>query len=123
MSLPLPLRIKQLRREAKMSQRSLAKLVGVSQSAIAQIESGNTKALKAETLLRLSAALQANPYYIMTGRGTRETTPVTGDAQIELLALFASLPDEHQAALIAAARALGALRTITPPTQLPPPPH
>ncbi len=102
----LGLRVKDLRKSEKLSQTQLAKLVGVSQSAIAQIETGMTRTIKAPTLLRLSAALKSSPYYLMTGRGDRVAEQVNDSSPLELISLYDKMPDEHKAALLAAAKAL-----------------
>ena len=99
-------RIKALRKEQELSQTQLAKLVGVTQSAIAQIETGMTRNIKAPTLLRLSAALKASPYYLMTGKGDRGGEQVSDDTPFELLKLYELMPDDHKSALLAAAKAL-----------------
>lgn len=46
-----------LREERGLSQNSVAKMLGVSQPAIAKIESGKTKNLRLKTLVRLATAL------------------------------------------------------------------
>lgn len=108
--LDLGRRIRALRKEQRISQVTLAKMVGVSQSAIAQLETGTIQTVKANHLLRLSAALRTNPYYLMTGKGAK-TDPSAGgaEASAELVAIFENLSDENRAAILAAAKALAVL--------------
>lgn len=97
-------RVASLRKHRGLSQKELGKRVGVSQSAIAQIESGMSKTIKGNTLLRLAAALEANPRWIMTGNGE----PLRLDDPVELgelMELYELMDDDHKAAIVAAARA------------------
>lgn len=97
-------RVKAMREYRGFSQKKLGEKIGVSQSAIAQVESGETKMIKGNTLLRMAAALEANPRWIMSGKGEPLGMDETVDGN-ELLALYESMSDEHKAALVAAARA------------------
>jgi transcriptional regulator with XRE-family HTH domain len=62
-------RIAALRKDKGWNQAELARRIGVKQPSIWLIESGNTKSLRADTLMRLASALDSNPYYIWTGFG------------------------------------------------------
>lgn len=55
-------RIRSIRVARGLSQTKLAKIIGVTQGALSQIEVGFVKAVKAETLVRLASALQTNPH-------------------------------------------------------------
>ena len=97
-------RVRMLREYRKMTQTELGKKVGVSQSALAQVESGMTQTIKGNTLLRLAAALEANPRWIMSGKGEPLQMDAPGDA-VEMLELYELLDDDHKSAIMAAARA------------------
>lgn len=61
-------RVKKLREAKRMSQGKLAQLTGIAQASLSLIESGKTRKLKGDTLMRLAKALEADPEYIRTGR-------------------------------------------------------
>lgn len=89
-----------------MRQSALAKEIGITAQSLGAIENGKTKSPSASTLLKLAAVLDANPEWIIHGRGTPtipKATPTTAD---EFAAVFRELSPEHQAALLAAAKAL-----------------
>ena len=54
-------RIRWLRKEQGMLQGTLAKKAGFSQASLSQVESGLSKSPSAPVLLRIAAALNANP--------------------------------------------------------------
>ena len=97
-------RVRMLREYRKLTQAELGRKVGVSQSALAQVESGMTQTIKGNTLLRLAAALEANPRWIMSGKGEPMQLDAPGDAS-EMLELYQMLDDDHKAAIMAAAKA------------------
>lgn len=57
---------------------ALAKIIGVSPSAIYQIEIGKTKSLNPETLFKLSEALNVSAEWLRTGIGAKKLDPATG---------------------------------------------
>lgn len=98
-------RVKKLRVAKGLSQRGLARLVGVTPSAISYLEMGHTKALKAETLARVAAVLGADQEYIRTGYKSAHQ-PGMGLEEGDLLAMFRRLSPQNRRALIAAGNAL-----------------
>lgn len=78
-------RIREARLAAKLSQEGLARLVGVSQGLIGQIESGKNQGSK--HLASLARALNVSPDWLETGKGPREralhqaSLPATKDGQ------------------------------------------
>lgn len=100
-------RVSALRKDKKLTQDELAKLVGVTQGAIAQIENNMRKTISAPTLLKLAAALEANPEWILTGKGDPKAMPqVSQESTTELVGLFEGMTEANKAALLAAAKAL-----------------
>lgn len=100
-------RIRWLRKEKKMNQQDLAGSVGIKQSTLSDIESLRTNAPTAANLLRIAAALDANPTWIATGSGdpwALEIPPEEGAG--ELAEIYGNLSPQKRAALLAAARAL-----------------
>jgi transcriptional regulator with XRE-family HTH domain len=66
-------------REDDMSQSALARLVGMTPSAISQIESGTSKKPSADNLMPIAKALRVNPEWLMTGKGYTYTIDTLGD--------------------------------------------
>ncbi len=96
-------RIYALRTERRWSQQKLAKKIGVARATIGEIESGQTTAPAAETLLRLADALDVDPWIILYGRPRSAkfecATPV-----VELFRIFAAMPPLYQDLLLRFAR-------------------
>lgn len=89
------------------SQVALAKKIGITQAAISNLVTDNSRKPSAPTLLKLAAALQANPDWILTGQGDPFEINVIGrKAEKELLEAFRDMDPQAQAALVAAAKAM-----------------
>lgn len=89
------------------TQVELAAKIGLTQSAISNIVTNSSRKPSAPTLLKLAAALQANPDWILTGRGDPfEINVIGAQSEKELLAAFRDMDDQAKAALIAAAKAM-----------------
>lgn len=89
------------------SQVALAKKIGITQAAISNLVTDNSRKPSAPTLLKLAAALQANPDWILTGQGEPFEINVIGrKAEKELLEAFRNMDDQAKAALVAAAKAM-----------------
>ena len=89
------------------TQVELAAKIGLTQAAISNIVTNSSRKPSAPTLLKLAAALQANPDWIITGQGDPFQINVIGaKAEQELLESFRQLDDQAKAALIAAAKAM-----------------
>jgi|GEM_PF-593863 len=69
-------RIRRAREAAGLKQSELAKKAGVTPSAISQIESGLSKQPSADNLLKIAKALNANPQWIISGRGDKRQLSV-----------------------------------------------
>jgi len=89
---PFPERLKQLRKEAGLSQRQLANFVGVSISAVSCWETGIREVPAGNNLIRLSQALGLDPAEVMKVDG-KNATPCN---EVQLLAAFRALPEERQ---------------------------
>lgn len=61
-------RIKEKRLAAKMTQAALARLVGVERAAVSQWETGQSKTLKGENLLKVAEALGVSPRWLSSGK-------------------------------------------------------
>ncbi|ODN40944.1 helix-turn-helix domain-containing protein [Piscirickettsia litoralis] len=64
-------RVKQLRKQANITQADLAKKVGVSQPAVASWESGASKTVKPEHLIVISYLFNVSPEWLATGKNKK----------------------------------------------------
>jgi transcriptional regulator with XRE-family HTH domain len=100
-------RVRYLRKLRGFSQGALAKLVGISQPSISDLENDVSKEPSAPTLLRMAAVLQANPEWMLNGKGHPLTVEVSDTAaKNEMASLFAAMTPEQQAAMLSTARVL-----------------
>lgn len=100
-------RLRYLIEVRKYTQVELAKKIGVTQAAISNLVTDSSRKPSAPTLLKLAAALQANPDWIMTGQGDPFEINVVGrKTEQQLLEAFRSMDAHAQNALLAAARAM-----------------
>lgn len=89
------------------SQVALAKKIGITQAAISNLVTDSSRKPSAPTLLKLAAALQANPDWILTGQGDPfEINVISRKAEKELLEAFRNMDQQSQAAIVAAAKAM-----------------
>jgi len=89
---PFPERLKQLRRDAGLSQRQLADYVGVSTAAVSCWETGIREVPAGNNLLKLAEALGLDPADVMKVDGKSATVL----NEVQLLAAFRMLPTERQ---------------------------
>jgi len=107
-------RVRGLRKTHGLTQTQLAQKVGVSQSAISDIESGDTKVTLGPTMAALCAALRTNPDWLQSGHGSPGPAVTTGIDEGELLAIFRVLPEEMRTALMMTARSMQAATAPAP---------
>ena len=89
------------------TQVELAAKMGITQAAVSNWLTGASRKPNAPSLLRLAAALDANPHWVITGEGDPFQMQVVGKkAEEELLKAFREMDPQAQAALIAAAHAM-----------------
>jgi transcriptional regulator with XRE-family HTH domain len=98
-------RIREKRKEMKLTQVQLAKIAGVSQATISDYENDVTTNHRADELMRIASALRTTPEYIMEGTGPQSLKDAESDAT-SLLETFNKLNQNSRAALIAAAKAM-----------------
>jgi len=99
-------RVRALRKALGMTQVQLARQVGVSQSAISDIERGDTTDVMGPTLSALCTRLRTNPEWLLNGIGHPGPALATNIETNELVAVFRSLSDEHRAVVLSVARTL-----------------
>ncbi|MGF6958019.1 helix-turn-helix domain-containing protein [Paraburkholderia youngii] len=71
-------RIAAARAERGLSQSGLARAIGVTPTAISKLESGETRMVRADHLLRIAAALGADPVALVFGKNTDEYDRIAG---------------------------------------------
>lgn len=99
-------RIRSMRTTQGLSQTKLARAVGLTQGALSQIELGLVRAIKAETLVRLSAAMRTNPQWLQTGKGSPVLEALDSVDESEAIAIYRALTPQSRGAWMAAGRAL-----------------
>lgn len=99
-------RIRQERKAQKLSQEELARQAGITQPSLSEIETGETKNLRGQTLLGIARALRLNTWWILTGNGQKFADKALSDQESALLGVFESLSDANRSAVIAAAISL-----------------
>lgn len=65
MDLPLPQRLRKVRRAKDLTQQELGRLAGINYTTISRIESGEAKQVYAETVRDLARALQVSSDYLL----------------------------------------------------------
>lgn len=103
-------RLRYFRQAAGLNQREFAALIGVKPPSLSEIESGQSRAPAALTLLRAADALGLDPMYLLTGAGSqiRSAAQLRAD-ELRLLLLYRELPADKQHELEAEANRLHAL--------------
>ena len=111
--------ISSLRVARRLTQAALAKLLGVSQSAISQIETGKTVSLSGDVLAGLCQHLHIAPQFLIDDDATIGTD--IGIMEAEVLYLFRSMNTDRRRAAILMLRGLAAAPESTPPAATPAP--
>lgn len=106
-------RVKTLRKARRLSQPELARLVGISQPSLANIESDKTKKLRGETLAGLCRVLHVAPDALIGRRRVPSEESLLHEA--ELIGLWRALTGENQEHMLAIARALATKPGRRPP--------
>lgn len=68
-------RIREARTDRGLTQTAVAQVLGISRAAISQWESGSSKGLKPENLLRLCRLLNLRPDWVVFGEGAMNAGP------------------------------------------------
>ena len=99
-------RIRQRRKALGMTQVDVAKLAGIKQSSLSDIERGETAALAADTLLGLCKALRTTARWITLGMGDHDAQQHMSEQELHVLQLLRTMSEEQQAIWIRIGRAL-----------------
>lgn len=99
-------RIKGLRKSLGLTQPELAKLAKIQQGTLSELETGESKNPRGDTLVRIAKALQVDPDWLVSGAGSPQRAVQPNPEQEELLSLWGDMTDGNRLALMATARAL-----------------
>lgn len=90
-------RIRGLRKTKGLTQAKLAKMAGIKQPSLSELETGESRLPAGDTLVLLAVALECNPEWLATGRGSPVATPsdIAPD-EMALIYLWRQLSEEHQ---------------------------
>jgi transcriptional regulator with XRE-family HTH domain len=99
-------RVRWLREQKNMSQASLARALGIKPPSLSEIELNKTKSPSASTLLKIAAILDANPDWIINGRGTHTLQSSDSDVDAQMSMVFGQLTTEQKHTLLAVAKSL-----------------
>lgn len=102
----LSARIRFARETAGLSQSALARAIKVGASAVNHMESGRTKALRAETILALASALSVSAYWLETGHGSPSPDARLSPEETEALSIYRRLTPTNRDAFLSVGRAL-----------------
>lgn len=104
------LRLRHFRKEAGYSGKAFAAAIGIKPPSLSEIESGQSKAPAAITLLKAADLLGLDPMYLLTGAGSPFRSPQNlRPDELRLLLLYRDLPDHYQHELEAEANRLHSL--------------
>ena len=99
-------RIKSAREHASLSQAELASQCGVAQQSLSKLESGKSKSLNGDALLRMARALGCSPDWLVDGDGASSTSTVLRKDEQLLLDSFRSLSREERRVVVKLVRGL-----------------
>lgn len=88
-------RIKQRRKEKKLTQKDIEKETGISSGNISDIENGN-KLPSSNTIISLSKILECSTDYILKGYKNEDDTTVRNELERDLLQEYRKLPRDEQ---------------------------
>ena len=98
-------RIQELRKEMQMSQTDLAKKAGVQSGTLSRYENDLITSPNIPILMRIAAALGANPQYIIDGSLPKSLNGLTGTVN-DTIGMLQQLPPEKLAMIQAAIKAI-----------------
>jgi transcriptional regulator with XRE-family HTH domain len=99
-------RIKALRLAMGLDQGELARLARIAQSTLSDLERGDSKQPRGDSLVRLAAVLKVDQDWLITGEGLPVQRVQPNIDESELLHIYRDLADPNKQALLATARAL-----------------
>lgn len=99
-------RLRKLRLGRKLSQESLAKLIGIKQGSLTQLETGKSKGPSSKTLTKLARIFDIDPEWLMTGKGAQQPVSALEGSEAELIAAYRQLSPEGQEYILSRTKVL-----------------
>lgn len=109
-------RIRALRLGLGLNQAELARRIGIKQPSLWDIEAGETKSLRADTLMRLAQALDTNPVYLWTGRGSPVAHIDPNIEEAEVVAVYRRMTPHNRSIWVQMGNGLIAGQPSDPPS-------
>lgn len=81
-------RIRRSREANDLTQEEVGQAAGITGAAISQVESGNSKSLKAEHIFDIARKLNKDPEWLVTGKGDENPKP-------DIVGAISELPDDN----------------------------
>lgn len=98
-------RLRTIREQKSLTQAQLGAMIGLSENAIVQYETGRASPRK-ERIQRLTEVLQVSANYLLTGGDPEEEVKAQTRPELEALRIIRDIPPGRQDAVIAALRAM-----------------
>jgi transcriptional regulator with XRE-family HTH domain len=99
-------RIRKLRLARKLTQEQLAKVLGIKQGSVTQLETGKSKSPKSSTLTKAARYFEVDPEWLMTGKGPQQPVASLDPVEAELIAFYRDLSPEGQAYVFGSAKSV-----------------
>lgn len=99
-------RIRDLRMARGLKAYELARMIGIKPPSLSLIETGQTRTLKASTVLRLAEVFGVDPQWLATGKGSMVRVAAHDVDEAEVLAIARNLSAPNRGAWLAAGRSL-----------------
>lgn len=98
-------KIRTLRKAQGLNQGELARLAGIKQSTLSDLERGDSNLPRGDTLVKIAAALKVDPESLMNREPGGQLRQVDVD-ESDLVSMYRALSEQNRGALIATAKAL-----------------
>lgn len=99
-------RIRGIRKTLGLTQGELAARAGIKQGTLSELETGVSQRPRGDSLIRIAKALDVDPDWLVTGKGSPARAAKPDEEQQELWAIWSDLSAPNRSALVAAARGL-----------------
>lgn len=107
-------RIRALRTTKGLTQKKLALRIGIQQSSLSELETGESKIASGDTLVRLAEVLECSPDWLATGKGS-PVMPLSGISpdESDLLLVWRYLSEQNQELLLHMAHKIAEGQRVT----------
>jgi transcriptional regulator with XRE-family HTH domain len=97
-------RLRDLRKERRLTQAQVVEATGVPQSTLSELERGESEHPSSPVLIALATFFEVEPDWVVTGEGPKHVVASKGDKETELLLYFRSLSSAGKDYLLSRAR-------------------